>query len=312
MSRFISIADTNFYRANSDRSLATLRDLERRARVRPMASFLASSELLSHVADPTGTHYPTCRAAVRKLFIHCRQRSHPESALPIIADPNGILALTLFGRRHPSRFSLAQSFGTLIRRVANARDDDNLSDISFYLSRIRDHRDRVETQFVNSLEDLRRQFGCDGTHESDFEPSERPTPEQFLASPEAPILCASAMVMNSAVEHGINLDDSDLREGAKSLLPEAAAALHIYLARLRKVLLERASPRKQANFIWDIYFALLSGTHLSVSQAPVLVVSDDKEIKRASSIAGGKSRVLSLNEYTELLKRLAETSIPPQ
>jgi hypothetical protein len=36
------------------------------------------------------------------------------------------------------------------------------------------------------------------------------------------------------------------------------------------------------------------------------VISDDKEIKGASSIAGGKSRVLSSNEYAEFLKRLAE------
>lgn len=308
MPRFIAIADTNFYRANTDLSLATLRNLEHRAKVKPIASFLASSELLSHVADPTTTHYRSCRAAVRRLFIHCRQRPHSESALPIIAEPNGILALTLFGRRHPNRFSLARSFGTLIRRVANANADDQLSDISPYLSRVRDHRDQIETQFVNSLETLRRQFGCDAALDLDFELSQRPTPEEFLASDEARIVCASAMVMNAAAEHGITLDDSDLREGAKSILPEAAAAVHIYLERLRKVLLERASPKKQANFIWDIYFALLSGSRLSANQAPVLVISDDKEIKRASSIVGGKSRVLSLNEYTEFLKRLAETS----
>ena len=305
MPRFAAIADTNFYRSNTELSLATFRDLEHRANVRPMASFLASSELLSHVADPTSRDYRPCRAAVRRLFIHCHRASLHEPALPIIADPNGILALSLFGRQHPSRFTLAESFGTLIRRVANANEDDQLSDICHYLSRVRSHRDQVEARFVDSLENLRRQFGRDTTLESDFPPSERPTPDEFLASDEAPILCASAMVMNAASEHGITLDDSTLRQRAKSILPEAAAAVHIFLERLRKVLLEGASPRRQANFIWDIYFALLSGSHLSAGQAPVLVISDDKAIQRASEVAGGNSRVLSSSEYMALLNRLA-------
>src|SRR6266542_4413082 len=116
MPRFAAIADTNFYRANTEVTLATFRDLEHRANVRPMASFLASSELLSHLADPTSSDYRPCRAAVRRLFIHCHRESLDEPSLPIIADPNGILALSLFGRRHPSRFELADRFGTLIRR----------------------------------------------------------------------------------------------------------------------------------------------------------------------------------------------------
>jgi hypothetical protein len=300
MPKLVAVADTNFYLTCSDSTLRELCRLEHSAQARPMASFLACSELLAHLTDTEAEDYRAYRAAIRRLYLHCYR---PDDPIPfrIIADPHGLIAHTLFDRRHPGRFALADRFGFLVERAATATYEDHLVDIALDLYRVKRHRDEVEERFVDSLEALKRQFGLDPGNPSDFAPSHRPTPEAFLSSGQARLIGASAIVINVAAEYGVPLTEAQVTKLATILLPEASAALSLFEDRLQAVLLRGAKPTNQSNFIWDMYFALVSSCHLSEGLVPILVITNDGAIRRASAAGDGTSRVLSPTEYAARL-----------
>ncbi len=300
MPRFVAIADTNFYRSSSDAQLNDLRQLERAADIAPLASYLASSELLSHVSDNASPSHRACRAAIKRMFLHCLAESTPNEQIPIVPDPHVLLADTLFPRRHAGNLGLAANFESIIARVASAQASDSLAHLEVPLAMVRAHRDQIETRFVESLIDIRRQCGLDPDRPSDFAVSERPSPAEFVRD-YVRFIGAQGIVTNVARECRVMLDEGQLNAVATVLSLEIPTTLQVFVDVVERVLLAGANPSKQANSIWDMYFALLAADRLRFRRAQVILITDDAAILRVARVTNSDERVLSSDGYRALL-----------
>src|SRR5262245_35983626 len=298
---FVAIGDSNFYRASADTELEEICRLEELARVRPLASLLACSELLSHLTDPAANTYPAYRASVRRLYRHCHR---PESGNPFqtTGDPIAVLAYSLFDRRDPAHQRLAAQLRRVTQRAAEAAPNDHLYDAVLQLQSIKRHRDETEHRFVAMLEDAKQEFAKETRSSADAGP-ERPTARQFLAW--STTIGARALVVRAAERCGVKPSEAQVGRLAEGLMPDASAALAIFQQCLRKVLLDGAQPQGLANSVWDMFFALLSACHVSVGKIPMLLITDDGAIREAAATAP-HSRVLSSREYRARLLSMLE------
>ncbi len=300
MPRVVAILDTNVYRRTSAQMVDHLGWLESRAGVRPTTSFHATTELLAHMESPDDPECGACRAALKRLWQHCAIYSISSSTLRFAAETNAMLAKTLFGSQVPWGNELARKTSLLVKRIALG-DGDPSPDLSPDLRVVRQFRDEAESRFAGMLTDIRRQLGLDEGAVSDFAPSARPTPREFLRSGAIRSIAANALVMNCASELRLSVNESDIARRAAILEPHIPTALTVLEATVDKVVLGGAAPYNCSNSLWDLHLALFAAESMRVDGHPVVVVTEDKPVLRAAAVTGASSRVLNLNAYCEFL-----------
>ncbi len=302
MPRVIAIIDTNVYRGQPDRVIDDLQWLEGRSGVRAMTSFHATTELLSHVHSVTDSSYGASRAALKRLWRHCAVYSLSDSGLPFAADPNGILAKTLFSRRAHWGDELAIQTASLVKRIALQPDDGALEPHLLHdLTVVRRFRDDAESRFATMLAETRRQLGLDKNVSSDFAPSARPTPRDFLQSGMLRSIAAYALVTNCASELGLRPSHSDIAQRASALEPHIPTALAAFESAIHRVVAAGAAPENCVNSLWDFHLALFAAESMRIDGHPVIVVTEDKPVRRAAATTGASSRVLSVDPYRAFL-----------
>jgi len=305
MPSVVAIVDTNFYRGTPDEIVEDLRWLESRAGVKAIASFHATTELLAHMASRTDPSYGVCRAALKRLWRHCAVYSITDSGLPLAADPNGMIAKTIFDRRAPWGYELAINMATLVKRIA-LRDGEPTPELLNDLTAVRRFRDEAESRFAMMLRDTRRQLGLNEDAASDFAPSDRPTSRNFLESGVLRRLAAHALVLNCASELRLKLNDRDVAQRASILESHIPTALRVFESAIEQAVSAGAAPDRCANSLWDLHLALFAAESMRVGGHPVVVVTDDKPIQRAAAATGASGRVFSLSSYRDfLLTRVA-------
>jgi hypothetical protein len=151
------------------------------------------------------------------------------------------------------------------------------------------------------LQRAKRDFGLDPNAPSEYPPSQRPAVTEYFASGTARFVAAFGIVMSVAEQCGISLGDRDVDRAARVLLSIAPGAVAILEEGFRKVLIERAEPRKLANNIWDMWFVVTGTSHLTETGVPVALISSDAAIRRAAAGSSGTSRVFSPDEYRSYL-----------
>lgn len=300
MPRVVAIVDTNLYRGTSDAIVEDLRWLESRAGVQPTTSFHATTELLAHVESAADPSYGACRAALKRLWQHCAVYSIRDSTLRFAADANAMLAKTLFDGHAPWGSELATKTSLLVKRIA-LRGGDVSPDLSHDLRVIRRFRDDAELRFATMLADIRRQLGLDNKAGSDFAPSARPTPHEFLQSGALRSLAAYALVMSCASELRLSVHDGEMARRAATLGPHIPTALMVFEGAVNKVVSGGATPENFVNSLWDLHLALFAAESMRLEGHPVVVVTEDKPLLRAAAATGASSRVLNLNDYRDFL-----------
>ena len=221
------------------------------------------------------------------------------------SGPNGILAKTLFDRRPEWGDTLALKTASIVKRIALDNDDELPEALSHDLAVVRRFRDDGETRFVTTLAEIRRQLGLDHNAPSDFASSERPTPSDFLRSGIVRSLGAHALTMNCAAELRLRVSTDEIARRAAILEPHIPTALAVFESVIAKVVSAGAAPHNHSNSYWDFQLALFAAESMRVEGRPVIVVTEDKPVRRAALDTGASDRVLDLNGYREFLhKRL--------
>jgi hypothetical protein len=299
---YLLVADANFYRGISDSDLHELKALEKQAAIMPVVSFVIASELLAHLADPNSASYSSCRAAIRRLYLHCVSES-PESALErMVPNPQDLIALRLFPGAQRVDSDLVASYLEMISNVAAGGEGGIDASLHERLSSVREYRDRIEKRFGSMLKRIRRQVGKNPGSALDFDESQRPSPKDFVRKGYLLSAAAGGIALITASDYGITLtDDQAMRLGAR-LINDIPTTLEVFVSAVAKVILDGGSPERAVNSVWDMYFALVASPYLCFSGTPVLVVTRDRAIGAAAATTGTSSRVLSLEGYRAFLQ----------
>lgn len=298
---FVAVGDTNFYRSQTDAEIELFCKLERQIGVVAMGTCLAASELLAHVADRRSPSHLACRAAVRRLELHCFASEPPNSAARLIPHPHALLALRIFPGVQPGTKDLSQLFRKIMIEIVHGTAADEPPELGDILMLVKAHSDHLERRFVGMLETLRRDLGKDPTHPSEFAEIERPTPRQFVDDPRLRLVAARGFVQNVASDCGIVLTPEREEALGADLIPDIPTTLQVFVNTVSKVLIDGMLSHRAANSLWDMYFALLASPRFRLGTMPAILITDDTAILQAAHVTGATSRVMSTAQYRQFL-----------
>lgn len=309
----IAIFDTNAYRRftfgkSLDKSrdkAVSLREAEGRSKYQSLAHPIVIWELLTHLADPADEDYNACLNALVALGVHAASREEPRDAVCMIADAFATVCRALFNRLPSGYEEGLKNLGSLVTHIVkNAPDlsdpvaQRNIQDLAQGMA-------KKEQGWLSGMEGIVTQFSPEAAGRvfggaTDEEALRKA--RDFFASEMFFQLWAQYVVMTNGAEVGISsLPPDELRikaEAIRNLFPVPFRLLSALLQKLAtKTPPDLAHPkRKRWNFIWDsmISFSVGPGTIL---EAPVFMITGDREIAQAAKSAGFEDQIIPLDTY---------------
>jgi hypothetical protein len=303
--RSITVFDSNIYRTLGVTRALALAPHERAHGVIAVATVYSVMELGAHLADPADTSYRACWSGMRALWQHCKEYDGAREVLRVVADADAQLARTLFDRPVAGRQEQAALYGALVGHLARSTTEEEIERVRPTLISLREHRDRVEAQFVS---DMQRVVMALDPASNPTQPGWRPlrdNPErrrELLSRIDAgdglPIM-AETFVRRTADTLDLVIDDSEVADRAKFLLQVLTPPLHFYNALVRTLVadgLDLSKPNR-VNGIWDMHIAFYASPGGLSGGLPVHLVTDDKAILQAALRSGANSSVSSSTDY---------------
>ena len=293
----ITVFDSNAYRAlvrNNlaavDLRVASLVAAERAAHIRAMVSPFVIVELASHLADPADEHYTECAAAIHALYLHCRVGVEGRERLATLGDPEALLCYALYQRLPDLQLPSLEFFIELTRAVYSDPSPVGLASVRDHLVRCKAVADNFEENYVALMNSL-----FDGVDLEDH--VQKKAMRLALESTEGLTIGATYAVLRAQSLLGLRDKDEEMAERVLAVRDQFRAATWLYVYKLHLMLdpsFDIGAPRHR-NSVWDIDLSYLIGQ--SVSSRPVLLVTNDREIRNAASAAELASAVETPGSY---------------
>jgi hypothetical protein len=311
----VIIFDTNAYRnftsglslADSRAKAVKLRDHEKKAGVAVLAHPIAIWELLTHLVDETDPAYSYCLHALVALGEHAASRSRMDGGIDIIADALSTVCRELFGRLPPGYEQGLQNLGTLVtyitKNAPNISDPIARQNIQMLgrgmTAREESWLDGMKTILGHFSPEIVKQVFQNGTS-TDSEALK--TMRDYFDQDAFFDVWSQHIVVSNAVAVGLNtLTHEEIKAKAtivRNLFPVPFKLMCTLLKKLAtpQSLNLDSTRSKRWNFVWDsmIAFSVGPGT---IEDAPVFLVTGDKEITSAVQVAGYGKQVLLLDDY---------------
>jgi hypothetical protein len=124
-----------------------------------------------------------------------------------------------------------------------------------------------------------------------------------LSSPNALVLASEVIAAQSASMAGLSVPEGLVRARAPMLLESFATTVHFMIRLLRKGLESEVNwhGKPHCNSAWDLLISFHVTSRVKVNSLPVLLVSDDGDIRSAAVAAGWGEFVVPRNRYFDLL-----------
>lgn len=308
MPSVITVCDTNCYRKLPPMDWEGLREHEAKAGIVPMVNFWTTMELAAHLLDDDSRTLEACHRGLRSLWAHCRMPVGDREDLPFAGDSENQLAYTLFGISPPGRRQEASLYGYAIRRLASGTLDEAMDDVHDILVELRRHRDVVEADFADDMQQLVTLIDPTAPGWLPFaKPEDADKRKAFLGrirAKEGHSHMAEALVRKAADLAGVDVADDALRERAAYVANNFSTPIFFYDSLLAKMVESGVdfSRNKHANSIWDLQLCFYALPEASIANAPVVLVTDEGQIKAAAVRAGAGERVLSTTEYFDIVR----------
>ncbi len=310
----VIIFDTNAYRGFShDLTLGEacvralqLRRCEQTAGVFVLASPVVVWELITHLADAGDPAYGDCLIAVIMLGEHTLSPTASNGGICLFADAESTVCRELFHRLPSGHEVTCQNLGSLVTYIA--KNAPNLTD-SIAIQNIKVIANAVAAQEQAWLNQMRIVVAhCDpnaarlvfgGRDDGEVLRKLR----VFFTSDLFMDAWATWMVVTHAAKVNEQIGSPDeLRRKTAALRQEFSVPFHLMSALLQKLATPQppllSNPKKKRwNFIWDTMIAFSIGSSHEIDDAPVYVVTGDREISDAAIAANCHDRVLKLEDY---------------
>lgn len=305
-SGFIAVFDANLYMELGTRRLSDLRALERTKGVTAMTNVFTVLELAGHAADPEDPDYDRCLAALRSIWEHCAVSDHASAYLPLLADWEGQLCLSVFGRDIPNRKRETEYYGTLVKRLASVTEPMSLDTLRAVLKGLQRFSARAKRHFADGL--LSAITALDPRAEPwqvlRTDPERRRAALKFVNEGSGLRHLATTLLRHAAQLCVAPITDTELTAKADLVMEAFPTALHYYNDLIRKIIESgfNLSQGTRANALWDFQLACYASPTARVNELPVRLVTNDSAIRRAAEHAGSPQCVLALADYQRELQ----------
>ncbi len=290
----VTVFDTNAYQRLPSGSLDSLIDAERRDHIVAYADPWVAIELLGKLVDKDSR--PHGRAAIKKLYYHCRGGNAPR----MIVDCEDQVCQILLGKSPPGYAETRAAIGRVIDRVALSKDDDPLEDVMPSIVDLAEQMQSVEEDRANTVFRVIVQGVVPGATTWDAIARDGEKKAIMLASIE------SGEAFRALVESEIRRAHDTLRVPIPEPIPEwMREALtrnfpypfHFEVAMIRDVVAHGwATSRKgRRNAVWDAQIAFNAGQTIKDSGTITLITNEDLFHEVAAAI--GQRGVQRLPAY---------------
>ena len=215
-------------------------------------------------------------------------------------DGETTLALGLFGKQPTESFLDHERVADLVGAAVAMSRDEFLSLNAPELAAVRAHVDAEETRFAKPFRSITELVNAD-------------TRRAFLdalRSSDGLRLTAKTSVTTLASRNAVVIGENELPAAVDRVLTAYPIAMHF----LRDLLVDvinsdmNWAKTENRNSRWDLNLAFHPSAGGRVGNVPVLLVSDERRLRRAAKAAGLPHQVARLDEYGALLtgSRVAE------
>jgi hypothetical protein len=272
--------DTNAYRNLNRNKVRDLRQREREAGVFALANPIVIQELAAHVADEQDKDYRHCVSALAKLAEHTWSPHHPETGLCLLPDSQTTVCRRLFHVIPEYKPEIIQGLAMLARRIKELAP--TISDPVVLLNC------KLCAAFVKS-------------QESKF----HDRINQLLALVHAAtveewvVLLAELAAKEHAATIRHTLLDAEVMIKARTLMEIFPSPLRLIATLLYNEQVNPAGSKRQSwgNFFWDYCVCFNAGVLNKIEDAPVYLVSGDRDVLKAAVEVNCADRVVSLPEH---------------
>lgn len=142
-----TVFDNNAYKRAKPRRVHRIVTAERAQGISAMANVFVVQEMVAKIRDPTmgGVN----RAAIKKLAMHCAVTTPATGTnVNFLSLMESQVYRLITGQQHPLDKEIYDTWGDLVRVVAQAAPDDQLSEIATDIANVEQMVDRSETQYI--------------------------------------------------------------------------------------------------------------------------------------------------------------------
>jgi hypothetical protein len=287
------------------REVDNLRAKERLLNIENFAAPSTLLELISHLASPSDPFYGVSKCSLLSLYRHTKTEN--SLYIKIIADSETLLAKYLFNYDYQELVQKWKEIANLIAQIYNSPDDNNIARMRSDILQISHFVLNVENQFISDM----FKFVVKGLNSSatDWAPlvNDAKTKRRFLDfinSEVAIIDLAKMYVIKTCIIAGIEPRDINIEILAEKVRSNFPAALKIYMIILKRIAETGCDITKgsRRNWVWDMQL-LFYITPNSLLNKRIILVSSDRDIRKAAQISRMSNSVIRLNDYLEFSAR---------
>jgi hypothetical protein len=303
------IFDVNAYRSLTGhgdanavaRQVDQLIELETAAKVRAYAAPVVALELAKHLVDEQAT---AVRPAMAALYAHT-SNSGAES-MRLVADPDSMVCQRLYGDVPAAHQQTTHVIAALCRSVWESPESSPRDEPLRIASEISAHINSTETMFAEDIFEMvvsPLDSGVRSWEQARTRPALNESVRQHIGSAAYRRQFAEALAMRAAALMNRSPSPAALAEHVTSIENEYSVAVQLYGHVMFKVVVDgvRLDRNSRSNWLWDVHHCLYVGSRLSNGQS-LHLVTQDRDMLRAASLAGAGAYVLDYREYRNWLR----------
>jgi hypothetical protein len=304
-----TVFDTNIYRGLSAERLATLQSFEAQQGVVALSAFWPVLELLAGISDQDVQEAKSGWSALKRLVEHTVRLEDGVHRAQVMENGDEQLARGLFKKSLPQRNLNHREIAVFIIGITKVGWDSLYPWQREVLEQVVLHvRDR-EARFAAMMEEMGRTVDVAAQGIAGGPSEARKQLLELAKRKETLRLIASSRVVSLARELGLAAAQYDVEALTDQLLQAFPVPIILTQQLILQALASEVNwtANRRKNSVWDRDLAFHISRTATVDNLPVLLVTDDRDIRNAAELGGYGDFVETLEGYFRLLQEGAVT-----
>jgi hypothetical protein len=257
-------------------------------------------ELCNHLADPTDPEFDVCLGAVCALVAHCSfRRADGFPRLRLLPQTEALLCEPLYGAVPPILEEQTLQVRLMAHYISTDPTPKGIVMQSNYLASVAESVERLESAYADALRSLLTGWDV-------ADPGARAAAREWLLGIPGRANAAGLLVRRARIALGIDHETDPLFAYNGLWVGEAYGVAIDFMVNAWGKMLDGADADNKRNLCWDAELAFLVGATAKTDdddpaapRRPVVLVTGDRDLRRASKRCTLPNRCQTLAEYRE-------------